>query len=80
LQIVKSWRRRQQEEIRQGSQGSGQLEQINLHHFVSYIQGIDARVFKIKTENNIVAHKHSQEAYQMSNLDNMLTQLLEVMA
>jgi hypothetical protein len=40
----------------------------NLHHFVSYMQGIDPRIFKIKRENNIIAHKHSQEAYHMTNL------------
>jgi ribonuclease HI len=34
----------------------------NLYQFLDHLQGIKARVFKIKRENNIVAHRQAREA------------------
>jgi hypothetical protein len=35
----------------------------NLYQFLDHLQGIKARVFKIRRENNIVAHRQAQEAF-----------------
>jgi ribonuclease HI len=40
----------------------------NLHNFISCTQGIDAGVFKIKRENNKIAHKQAHDAYNLSNV------------
>jgi hypothetical protein len=46
----------------------------SLHQFVSYAQGIDTRVFKIKRESNMIDHKKAQDAlaYHLSNLETCL--------
>jgi hypothetical protein len=41
----------------------------NLHQFVSYTQGNDAKVFKINRESNKIAHKQAQDAFYLQNFD-----------
>lgn len=40
----------------------------NLHQILSYIQNLDARVIKIRRENNKIAHRQVQDAYKLHNV------------
>jgi hypothetical protein len=41
----------------------------NLHQFIHHTQGIQARIFKIKRENNTAAHRQAQEAVNVHSIE-----------